>query len=351
MFEREAQKQFGAWLRHIRELRGLRRPQVAAALGYTNISKGCSRLAGWERGDAHPDTHFHAPLQAVLQVTPDEWRDRLSERDRQSQHAEPFKRAMQTHHQQVRQDLACHSDLLLASLSEIAAVPHWRDIHLPGLHFGIMYVGGIQVVHLGDLLSSWAAGSLQLEDHSGQAVWLFSGGASPLSGRHSVGGFYRNTRECDVFTSGLRGSMGRVFVDIIRRSRTAQHDRSPWNLAQLLAQLGVPVEPAILSSHAGAVGRYDFATATLHWRGEAVRFPLLRADAASSRGWEALRDTPVPPWEVKSADGIWTLQLGHLRDPQGYPQVRWSRPIPPLVQVWLAHHLTDAPLPRPGRSS
>lgn len=340
MLEHDAQRAFGAWLRGVREQRGLRRAPVAEALGYTNISKGCSRLAGWERGDAHPAQHFHAPLRAALQITQAEWDAQLAAREKLRRHADPFTQSSRDHLKQTQQDLASHCDLLLAQLPEIAATPYWRDIHLPGLSFGLMYLGGITAVHLGELLEGWEAGTLQVEDRDGQSVWLLSGGASPLSGSHTVRGFHRHTRSCAVFQGTFRGTIAAPLADIIRRGRAAEHGASPWNLPQLLAQLGVPIAPATISTSTQTLGQYDFATATLHWRGTPVRFPLLRADATAVVDWDA----PTPPEQITTASGTWDLQRGHLRDPLGYPQVLWSRSLPPLVQAWLAHRLTDEPL-------
>jgi len=350
MLEHDAQRAFGAWLRGVREQRGLRRPPVAKALGYTNISKGCSRLAGWERGDAHPAHHFHAPLRAILQITQAEWDAQLAAREKLRRHADPFTQSDRDQQQQVYQDLARHCDLLLAHLPEIAATQRWRDIHLPGLSFGLVYLGGITTVHLGELLAAWEAGTLQVADRDGQSVWLLSGGASPLSGSHTVRGFFRHNRSCAVFKGTFRGSIAAPLADIIRRGRAAEHGASPWNLPQLLAQLGASIAPAILSTPTQTLGRYDFATATLHWRGTQVRFPLLRADATAAVDWDA----PAPVEQLETTSGTWSLRSGHLRDPQGYPQVLWSRALPPLVQSWIVHRLTDEPLspaPRPGSPS
>ena len=341
MFEHHAQRQFGAWLRGVREQRGLRRPPVAQALGYTNLSKGCSRLAGWERGDAHPDPQFHAPLRAVLQITKDEWDAQLAAREELRRRGDPFTQSSRENQAQVYADLAQHCDLLLNHLPEIAATPYWRDIHLPGLSFGLMYLGGLTSVHLGELLAAWEAGTLQVADRDGRAIWLLSGGASPLSGSHSVRGFYRQDRSCAVFKNSFRGSIAAPLSDIIRRGKAAEHGASPWNLSQLLAQLGVPVAPAVISTATDTVARYDFSTATLHWQDTAaVRFPLLRADADTAIDW----DVAAPLERVETSSGTWSLEHGHLRDPLGYPQVRWSPSLPPLVQAWLAHRLAKEPI-------
>lgn len=334
MLEHDAQRQFGAWLRSVREQLGLRRPEVAQALGYTNISKGCSRLAGWERGDAHPDHHFHAPLRTVLQISTEEWDSRLEDREEQRRHADPFTASTRDQLTQLRQDLAHHCDLLLEHHPRIAATPHWRDIQLPGLHFGMMYIGGITTVYLGDLLASWEAGALQVSDHDGQVIWLLSGGASPLSGSHSVHGFFRQSRKCADFKNTFRGAIAGPLSDIIRRTRAADHSPSPWNLSQLLAHLGVPLAPAVLSSSAGTVGQYDFSAATLHWQGAQVVFPQLHTAS------------PVPPEEpAPAAAETWDRQPGCLRDPLGYPQVRWSRALPSPVLDWLILQLMNDPLP------
>ena len=340
MFEHDAQRQFGEWLRGVREQRGLRRPEVARALGYTNISKGCSRLAGWERGDAHPDHHFHSPLRTVLQVPQEEWASRLAEREQQRRHADPFKASTHDQLTQVRQDLARHCDLLLEHHSAIAATPHWRDIQLPGLHFGIMYVGGITTVYLGDLLDAWAAGALQVLDHEGQLIWLLSGGASPLSGSHSVHGFFRHNRECTDFKSGFRGTIAGPLSDIIRRTRATDHGHSSWNLSQLLSHLGVPLAPSTLSGSNGVLGQYDFTTATLSWRGTLERFPLLSAKPPSTPSSKPMKASPDK----------WSRLPGYLRDPLGYPQVRWSRSLPSPVQDWLVQSMMREPLPIPAGS-
>ena len=113
MFEHDAQRQFGAWLREVREQRGLRRPPVSMAMGYSNISRGCSMLAAWERGDSHPPDRFHPPLRTVLQISAETWEAKLAAREQRRRQAEPFTAASHAVMTQLRADLASHCDLLL----------------------------------------------------------------------------------------------------------------------------------------------------------------------------------------------------------------------------------------------
>ena len=345
MFEIDAQRQFGTWLREVREQRGLRRPPVSMAMGYSNISHGCSMLAAWERGDSHPPDQFHPPLRAMLQISAETWEARLAVLEQQRRRAELFTAATSAAVTQLGEDLASHCDLLLAHRAQIAAAPHWRDITLPTLRFELLYVGSLSVVHLGDLLEGWASGALQMEDQKGQAVWLLSGAGSPLSGAYSAYGVDRHSRDCVRFRSNLKGSFTRAMVAFKDVAHGVEHGPSSWNLSQLLSHLGVPLAPSIISTQDGAVGQYDFATATLTWHDSQARFPQLLDGTADTPA----ATTPHAASTTSTAQP-WRRAPGQLIDPQGHPRIYWSRALPEPVQDWLVHQLMSPSSTSPTQS-
>ena len=61
-----AQSAFSRTLKGVREAAGLSRSDLAARMGYTNLSKGASKLALWERGDDLPRGDQRPKLTAAL---------------------------------------------------------------------------------------------------------------------------------------------------------------------------------------------------------------------------------------------------------------------------------------------
>ena len=168
---------------------------------------------------------------------------------------------------------------------------------------------------------------------------------SPLSGTYSAYGFYRHSRDCARFRNTLEGSFTGAVVAFKRVVLETQHGPSSWNLSQLLSHLGVPLAPSIISTQDGAVGQYDFATATLTFHGSQTRFPQLLDGAAD------ILSAKAPPAASTSAPAKpWRRALGQLIDPQGYPRIHWSRALPEPVQDWLVHQLMSPSSTPPTQS-
>lgn len=270
MPDHETPMTFGRWLRQKRESCGLRPVDLARALGDTNVSRSCRRIQSWEADGARPDPDQVHQLQQALDLTPEQWSTELAAM-RTAACPLPVDIAQQTKHL-----LARRGALLLSEREHLQSAEGWRGTVLTGLSFGMMYIGGESGIYLLDLLQAWSEGRLQVETETGP-VWLYSGGGSPLSGMHTMHGFEVRTGACGSYPGAFLPTRHRATAEIramVQVTRACSGRPSHWSLPQLLSQLGIE-QPAALLHRAGVpVGRYDFARATLHWRGEPVCGPL-----------------------------------------------------------------------------
>jgi transcriptional regulator with XRE-family HTH domain len=362
MYIEKAKIDFGKWLCEEREAKGLRRSKLAAALGYRNINKGCRRIMAWEKGDSEPDTSQCEVLQSFLGIPQAIWETKVAERERVKEKGKDYIGADWSIRKQTESHLATYTGLLLKNEERIATAASWRHIHLHGLKLGLLYIGGSTCIHLGSLLGAWKERKFHGDTEKGE-FWLLGGFCSPLSGMHSVRGFYRSTGETKTLKY-LFKSAPSIIGPLVSIFRKGSMGSSGWSLPQLLAQLKVPVAPAEIHYEGELIGHYDFHKAELKLEDDNIRFPLRLEDThrpetpdihseekwgppthkgrvvignlltGSFGAWEGEQ------WTVSTEEGRWSLCPGHAVRPNGMPAIRWTADIPPLVQCWLVRHLS-----------
>ncbi|MGC6508822.1 MAG: hypothetical protein ACON4U_10425 [Myxococcota bacterium] len=361
MILESAQKKFGAWLQTQRELRGVSRSNLAKALGYQNLNKGCRRILAWEQGQKDIDEHFIKPLQNCIGISQQNWGRQRALLDVAKLTAQHYVQAHLNINNQTTKQLVTHFDLLMDNADKIRTSPQWHHIQLHGLKFGMMYFGGVSV-QLGALVGAWSAGQLQAETEDG-CVWIYSGGCSPLSGWNSLHGFNARTQQ--------RGQYSNIFTSasspigfVMKRCRQSK-GYSNLSLTQLLAILGQNIPPAVLLLNGKMWAEYDYTKRTLQIGQRMTKFDFddLQGDLLSSPpvgietvwGPKSHRGRPVvgnllsgqmgayigEEWTVNSSKGVWRLRPGHLITPEGLPMVSWDSDIPPEVQVWLVRYFTE----------
>jgi len=358
MFTEVAKKEFGKWLQNQRESQNIKRSTVAKALGYKNLNKGCRRIVDLEKGEKTPTPEQTRILQATLQISREQWQAELKKVELAQESSSFYVKVQGRIISQVEQALANHAGQLLKLLPRIQETSNWRHIQLPGQKLYMAYIGGGSAVQLGQLLTIWDAGGLRTEIKGGEFL-LTSGQCSPLSGSHVVDGFFLNSGERRRIRNLERGVATSLIGNAIAPMREGSLGRSSWSLPQLLSQIGIPTETANVFWQRELVGKYDFHTATLRFKGEKICFPLLEnqahsleyADYSAEDSWGdaktggriiigdlrtgQLGSYQGEQYQVHTADGNWTLRPGCAINPFGFPTMHWSADIPPLVQVWL----------------
>ena len=364
MYEETAKKEFGVWLQQERESKDIKRSTLASALGYKNTNKGCRRILKLEQGEMEPTEEQKDVLLSTLRISTVEWAEKRAVVDQAKKRARRYSTASSTIVQQTEEFLAHESTLLLQQHKLIQATSHWKHIHLPGQRFYMMYMGGGASVQLGPLLDIWSTGGLQTQRPEGD-FFVTSGQCSPLSGRHTVDGFFRETGHRKRLKNLDRGIATSLIGKALTPLRQGAMGTSAWSLPQLLAQLKRPIQPAEIFWQDDLHGQYDFHTATLQWKGEEISFPLLTKHAHSTTyadySVEEKWSTPTRQGRivlgdiltgqfgsylgeqhtVQTTSGHWTLHPGFAQDPAGFPQIRWTADLPPLVQVWLIQNITS----------
>ncbi len=361
MYTRTAKQEFGKWLKSTRENQKIKRSVLAKAIGYRNINKGCRKILRWENGSTLPDSHQEKIVKETLNIPEEHWQIEITKVNLARKQSGIYTKAQSNIILNTEVALAEHTSMLLRQAPRILQTPHWRHIHLHGQRLFMAYVGGGTCLQLGPLLKTWTEGGLRTPLPDGE-FFLTSGQCSPLSGNHTVDGFFFETGERARFRSLGRGVATQLIGNAIKPIRQGCMGISSWSLAQLLSQLNVSIEPAEIFWQGESVGQYDFHSTTLETQGDSVVFPLLKSnshaltypDYSIEERWEISGGRRIiigdlltgqfgsyhgEKHSVHTPSGQWTLIPGCAVDPSGFPRISWSGDIPPLVQVWLVHNL------------
>jgi len=267
-----ARAAFGAHVQARREALGWRRPDLAAAMGYRSLDKGAARVASWETGRDVPRAEQVGWLRGALGPDDGAFETLLAEAQRAETIGERARaRACRAWNDAVGGELrllATQLELLMAHRQPILERPDWRDIHVHGAGCSIAYLGG-QHFQLGGLLSLWSADlfSAPCGDCGGRTYLVFAGG-SPLSGRHRAHGFCATNRELRALSLPPGHGFGGMAVRAVQHVRALPPPAvSGWSLAQLVAELGGPVEDVTLfDEHGEPFATWDHGRAALRYR-------------------------------------------------------------------------------------
>jgi transcriptional regulator with XRE-family HTH domain len=377
-----AKEALGDWIRCRRTELGLKRSEVAAKMGVTNLSKCASRIACWERGEEYPVGDRIDALRCAL-VLP------LVEADAMTLLLDAARAASLAARAEVEELRKCdlwvtiaerhlfatNLDRLLERVDTLEALPAWRDIQLVGAESVMAYLGG-RVLTLGALVGMWSRGELSTRcPGCGGVLRVVRVAGSPLSGTHRITGIC--ARERRVFAAQDR-RWGRLAHDAIRSGASSPaHGWTPWSLAQLIAHTDGRVRDIIVfGGRGGMVGSYRHEPASLVDRGgnTVAEFDFARSPSESSKRTPEMRARRRPAWgnarrqgrlvigsisplraglwlgermEIAVGNGRpWMAHPAWLEDSRGCAVARFDGVLPPAVLVWLANEgrqwLTDS---------
>jgi transcriptional regulator with XRE-family HTH domain len=357
-----AKKQFGAWLQRQRDSSNIKRSELAFALGYQNVNKGCRRIVQWEQGDYSPTAKQALILQKKLQITKEEWSIENNKVKLAIDLQELYSKTTSNIIANTQKVLSTHAALLLKNVTTINNARNWRHIQLPGQHFYMAYIGGASAVQLGPLLNIWIKGGLRTKINH-RELYFSSGSCSPLSGRHILDGFDIVRGNWKRFRNVPRGEATSLIKKAIFQLRKNSLGNSTWSLPQLLSQFGISIKPADIFWQENQIGYYDFHTAELYYKNSKINFPLRINDVHNLQYTNATTEEVWGPkyqknrlilgnistaqfgtylgekQTVYSQKGTWSLLPGIAVNPAGIPTIRWTNDIPPLVQVWLIEQI------------
>ena len=351
----EAAKALGDWISSQRRKRGLSRAQLATKMGYQNVSKGASRIADWETGRDYPRGDRLSVLRAGLECDTDTPRKLLEAFLVQAKQTDQTKRRETNRRARVGLEelhlLRQHAVLLRDHSRAILNSPEDGLIRIGQAIAQLAYIGSTTLT-LGQLLQSWADGTLRSDDESG-SLYIVRIAGSPLSGRHQVTGF-RTEGDSLAYTT---------VSDFSRRAGSLLKQRAPRLvtrdcLAGLLARRGVPVSPLEIIDHTlNTSYRYNYKTRLLETPAGPIDLNLrfgaaLNTQAANwtprwdntggnKRVLSQLQPLRTGIWrgdalEVSVADQrAWTATPGVITDEQGTTRFTLSGIAPPALITWL----------------
>ncbi|MDP6932728.1 MAG: helix-turn-helix transcriptional regulator [Myxococcota bacterium] len=237
----------GRVLEKLRLQAGLRRPDLARAAGYTNLSRGSGRVCQWERGDRRPTAEQCAGLDRGLGLPEGTVANLWTPLDQvENRHGQARVRVYHRDNALLRE----HHDLLRAHEQQILDDPAWANVRVDAARISLAWFGG-GIFTVGELLKGWSDGSLRWKTTTGESALIYSANGSALSGLRRVGFIASPGASLDGRPHSL------AFVHDLQRPRPPL---SGLSLAQLLAELGVPVTDLVIRDHAGQpIARYDHA--------------------------------------------------------------------------------------------
>lgn len=354
----DLRREAGSLLLRQREARGLKRSQVAAAVGYGNLSKGARRIADWEKGCPGPLLDAAAYFAAIGVET-----GVVESLLRQADAVERRIGLLGCDVIKAERLLLCsHAPRLIEGLPELQRRPELGHIRSPAVSFRVLWAGGGSL-GLASLAAGWSDGSLVAETEHHGPVFLFEGAGSALSGAGQCTGIDRHGD-----TRKVAGSPSR-YIGRPGPNRHGTRDApSPLSLADAVAALGGDVRRTHFhrldaDAHAAdePIATYDPGTRELHVRESGSTClddvePL--GEIASHPEWGGVsiggcRPQPVtlaPDWDLGGfrsealghTCGL-SLQAGSIRDQRGRFPVRVVGPSPPPGVLPLLANLLAPP--------
>ncbi|MGB0590197.1 MAG: helix-turn-helix domain-containing protein [Myxococcota bacterium] len=354
-----AQSAFSRTLKGAREGAGLSRSDLAERMGYTNVSKGASKLALWERGEDLPRGDQRPRLTAALPAVT-EALDRAIEAQRalEAQRAQEAATTMNWERgarareaRLVTTHLKALSDLLASSEGQRFALTP-----LPFASLQLAYVGG-RMLRLGELIDSWQRGELKAPCPCHEkAMPVIRIAGSPLSGTHTLDAFC--TIDKRIVNTQHTAETLLSFAKPLMVSGTPRRGDGPC-LEQALIAAGVTPPPiecvdlegALIATWHPSTGELRTADGTLIPQVEGRDTPGVWRDL---RGPTRQGGRPVIGALSPLSFGTWRgsrlvvtprahhpyyATSGHLRDPKEVTRIRWTRMPPPHVVAWLTEQL------------
>ena len=355
----EARAALARIIRDARVRAALSRRELATRMGYRNVSKGCARLASWERGEDVPRGDRAGCLARALPTSAREILAAVAREVEAQGHAQETQSSVARADRQATDEEARLLVTHREALSRALRSPDGAWLHATRLscaRVSLAYIGG-RVLRLGELLSLWDKGALHAPcGCHGASMPVFAVAGSPLSGTHHLRGVCSVTGEVVV---GRHSAS--TLLEFVRPVLGLLGDEAPPGppLDGALRQAGC-VPPPI---HMGRLGGDRLGTwfgedevlrdpdgavlAVLPWAPVEGQWAAARGPARS--GGHMVLGSLYPPrfgaWRaeecvVKTAPHTcWRAAPGHLMGPDESPKVLWSRRPPPRVIAWLVHHL------------
>ena len=371
------------------------RTDLATNMGYRNISRGCQRIAQWERGctlgllDTPNGVDTEAHKELVDQVPPTERLQKLSEAldlsletlidyrasilsTFASSHARYLRiREFKRHTQESERYLIkAHCKLLLDHAYDITTHNQFSAIQLSSCGVRASFLGAADYT-LADLLAL-ASGELRSACAAcGGDFWNLKVSGSVLSGAHTAAGFC-DAESCDQTTQCLPEGLkfGRFARACLKVAQSGGKRSSHWSLVQLIHYLGGSVPAVeIYSNQFEVFAHYDPNALTLFFESPSLEVDLrsvfetetlLFAPSTLNKAPEYLGSENTKRITIQSleplqfgafvgnalhvdlgAAGVWRYQDGALADPAGAVVALMKVDPPPALLFALAHHLSE----------
>jgi len=357
----EESKRIGHWVHRGRVQLSLSRRELAQQMGYRNLDKGCSRLADWEAGrDVPRGDRVEVLCRALgqelgeLQVLLNDFSAAVAQQEAAAEQEQLRRQAVDLAALKL---LTKHHRLLLDHAKTILEDPFLAAIRVPAVSIQLAYLGA-RSLRLGELLGGWLEGSLVIFEESGDLYVLRVAG-SPLSGRGQVLGVSEGVE--DFQARGLTALQGRL-GSLLKSAHRGPLEETGWSLSQLIADLGEPVEDAVLHDQSGKeLGRYQhrerqFVNASgAHdlsvWLNQKTGRPFGDWHPQWKSTGKGLTIGQLSPlrrgvwrgdsFQIADAEGrIWKALSGRLEGPRPQLRYRLSAHFPPAVLAWWVSHWT-----------
>jgi transcriptional regulator with XRE-family HTH domain len=350
------QSAFSRALKGVREGAGLSRADLATLMGYTNVSKGASKLALWERGEDLPRGDQRPRLTAALPAVT-EALDRALEAHqalKASQAREAAAEAAWERRARAREAQLVTSNI--EALSTLLKTPEGQGFAFTPLAFAslqLAYVGG-RTVRLGELIGAWQEDKLSAPcPCHDQVMPVIRVAGSPLSGSHTLDAFC--TIDGRIVKTQHTAKTLLSFAQPLMATGKPHHGNGPC-LEQALIAAGCTPPPiecfdpdgALMATWHPSTGELRTTDGTLVKR---VEDPHALGVWRDLRGPTRMGGSPVIGALSPLSFGSWRgsrlvvtprahhpyyATSGHLKDTKEVTRVRWTRQPPPRVVQALA---------------
>ena len=356
------QSAFSRALKGVREGAGLSRADLATLMGYTNVSKGASKLALWERGGDLPRGDQRPRLTAALPAVT-ETLDRALEAHqalKASQAREAAAEAAWERRARAREAQLVTSNI--EALSTLLKTPEGQGFAFTPLAFAslqLAYVGG-RTLKLGELIDAWRRGALKAPcPCHDQDMPVIRIAGSPLSGSHTLDAFC--TIDGRIVKTQHTAETLLSFAQPLMASGRPRRGDGPC-LEQALIAAGVAPPPIECVDKDGShIATWHPATGELRTADGALIAQIQATDSPDV--WRDLRGptrqggSPVIGALSPLSFGAWRgsrlvvtprahrpyyATSGHLRDADEVIKVRWTCMPPPELIGRLASHLEQS---------